>query len=143
MSQIANRPSRGNDNSTRAEQLERDLFGRPIHPLPGHVKGSATSREAAEAIAPIASGWRATVAKLYADAHPSGFTADEAAEKLAASPFLIRPRVSELAASGDIEKTGERRRNSSSKMSAFVWAASARLLRSAPSIVPEAGSDCT
>lgn len=138
MSRLAERFSGSNDNSTRDEQLDHDLFGRPIHPLPGHVKGSATSREAAEAIAPIASGWRGTVAKFYADSHPAGFTADEVAERLAASPFLIRPRVSELGRSGDLEKTGERRRNPSSSMNAAAWRASPALLRKS-STVPDQG----
>ena len=137
MSQLPERLSGGNDHSTINETLERDLFG--LYRLPGHAKGSDTSREAAEAIAPIASGWRGKVATLFADCHPSGLTADEAAIRLGASPFLVRPRVSELAASGDIEKTGERRRNSSSSLRASVWKASAALLRKS-STVPSQGA---
>lgn len=130
MSRLPERLLRGNDNSTTAEQLTRDLFdrGEPIYPAFPGAKGSSTSREAAEAIAPVASTWRGRVAKLFAEAHPQGFTADEAAKELNASPFLIRPRLSELSAAGLIQKTGERRRNPSSSLRAAVWRASAILL---------------
>jgi hypothetical protein len=116
------------------EQLVGDLFdrGEPFYPaFPGAAKGSETSREAAEAIAPAASTWRGKVARLYAEKFPSGFTADEAANQLKATPFMIRPRVTELGAAGLIEKTGERRRNPDSTLNAAVWRASPLLLGSA------------
>jgi DNA-binding transcriptional ArsR family regulator len=53
-------------------------------------------------------------------AAPSGFTADEIAERLGESVLAVRPRVSELFHAGLIEKTGERRRNQSG-LSAHVW----------------------
>lgn len=131
MSRLSESPSAGNHNSTTPEQLTRDLFdhGEPKYPaFPGHRKGSDTSREAAEAIAPAASSWRGRVAKLFADTFPEGLTPDEAAKRLNATPFLIRPRVSELGAAGLIEKTGERRSNPNSTMRAAVWRAAPILL---------------
>jgi len=116
------------------EQLVGDLFdrGEPFYPaFPGAAKGSDTSRDAAEAIAPVASNWRGKVARLYAEKFPSDFTADEAARELNATPFMIRPRVTELGAAGLIERTGERRRNPDSTLNAAVWRAAALLLGSA------------
>jgi hypothetical protein len=113
------------------DQLVGDLFdrGEPFYPaFPGAAKGSETSREAAEVIAPAASNWRGKVARLYFEKFPSGFTADEAASELRATPFMIRPRVTELGAAGLIEKTGERRRNPDSTLNAAVWRASPLLL---------------
>jgi hypothetical protein len=125
--------------------LTRDLFDRrePIYPAFPGSKGSSTSREAAEAIAPAASTWRGRVARLFADLHPRGLTADEAAKELNASPFLIRPRLSELIAAGLIEKTGERRRNPNSSPtppSGEPGVCSARHRRSFPAV--ERDVDC-
>lgn len=131
MKHLPEGPSAGNHNSTSAEQLTRDLFdrGEPKYPAaPGYRKGSDTSREAAEAIAPAASTWRGRVAKLFADVFPEGLTPDEAAKRLDATPFLIRPRVTELGAAGLIERTGERRFNPGSTMRAAVWRAAPILL---------------
>jgi predicted ArsR family transcriptional regulator len=50
-------------------------------------------------------------------------TADEIAERLAASPLTIRPRISELRNAGKVHDTGQRSRNASGK-SAAVWAIS-------------------
>jgi hypothetical protein len=81
--------------------LVSDLFdrGEPIYPaFPGVAKASETSREAAEAIAPFASNWRGKVARLFFEQFPGDFMADQAARELGATPFMIRPRVTELAA---------------------------------------------
>jgi hypothetical protein len=128
------------------EQLVGDLFdrGEPVYPaFPGAAKGSETSREAAEAIAPAASSWRGKVARLYAEKFPGDFTADEAARELNATPFMIRPRVTELGAAGLIQRTGERRRNPDSTLNAAVWRAAPLLLGNnpAPSIAPGDGLD--
>lgn len=131
MSRLSENPSAGNYKPTSPEELTRDLFDRgelKYPAFPGHRKGSDTSREAAEAIAPAASTWRGRVAKLFADVFPAGLTADEAAKRLDATPFLIRPRVTELGAAGLIERTGERRANPNSSMRANVWRASAILI---------------
>lgn len=131
MSRLPESPPVGNHNSTSAEQLTRDLFdrGEPKYPAaPGFRKGSDTSKEAAEKIAPVASTLRGRVARLFKDAFPGNFTADEAAKALNLSPFAIRPRVTELAAAGLIERTGERRLNPHSTMAAYCWRAAGLLL---------------
>jgi hypothetical protein len=112
------------------EQLVGDLFdrGEPRYPSFPGSKGGDTSREAAETISPWASNWRGKLAKLYADSFPDGFTPDEAAKKLNATPFMIRPRVTELSAAGLIVRTGERRNNSHSSLKAAVWRAAPLLL---------------
>src|SRR5438477_11741206 len=113
-----------------SEQLVGDLFdrGEPFYPAFPGSKGASTSREAAEIIAPFASNWRGRVARLFAEKFRSDFTADEAARELNATPFMIRPRVTELGAAGLIERTGERRRNPNSTPNAAVWRATALLL---------------
>jgi hypothetical protein len=122
------------------EQLVGDLFdrGEPIYPAFPGSKGADTSREAAEAIAPFASNMRGKVAKVYADSFPRGFTPDEVAKQLNATPFMIRPRVTELGAVGLIERTGEKRNNPHSSLKAAVWRAASLLLGNdpAPSIAP-------
>jgi hypothetical protein len=112
------------------EQLVGDLFDcdEPSYPAVPGSKGGGTSLEAAEVIAPVASTWRGKVARLYAEKFPRDFTADEAARALGATPFMIRPRVTELGAAGLIERTGERRRNPNSTLNAAVWRASPLLL---------------
>jgi hypothetical protein len=113
------------------EQLVGDLFdrgGEPSYPAFPGSKGGETSREAAEAIAPFASNWRGKVARLYAENFPRDFTADEAARELNATPFMIRPRVTELGTAGLIERTGTRRQNPNSTLNAAVWRASPLLL---------------
>lgn len=114
---------------TIAEQTTADLFGfgTSYPALPGHRGKSETSREAAEAIAPFAANVRGRVAALIAET-PSGLTPDEAASRLGLTPFSVRPRFTELAAAGLIEKTGERRANATSTMKAAVWRATPLLL---------------
>jgi hypothetical protein len=113
-----------------SEQLVGDLFdrGEPLYPAFPGSKNSDTSREAAEAISPAASNWRGKVARLYAESFPRDFTADEAAKELKATPFMIRPRVTELGAAGLIERTGAKRQNPNSTLNAAVWRASPLLL---------------
>lgn len=131
MSRLSENPPADNHNSTSPEQLTRDLFdrGEPGYPAtPGFRKGSDTSKEAAEAIAPVASTLRGRVARLFKESFPDSFTADEAAKALNLSPFAIRPRVTELSAAGLLEKTGERRSNPHSTMRAHCWRAAGPLL---------------
>jgi predicted ArsR family transcriptional regulator len=52
--------------------------------------------------------------------YPGGATADEIAKDLNLSILSVRPRVSELHRSGEIEQTGGRRKNESG-MTATVW----------------------
>lgn len=89
---------------------------------PGFKEQGGTSEEAAERIAPRATIIRAKVLGALL-AHPMGLTADEIADYLGISMLSVRPRVSELAKEGRVEKTGERRTNVTG-MSAAVWRAS-------------------
>lgn len=86
-----------------------DLFSYPASP--GHY-GSDTSRAAAEHIAPDAARLRGMV---LAEIRRAPGTADEIAGRLALSILSVRPRVTELAKTGAIEDTGERRANASGR----------------------------
>ena len=88
--------------------------------LPGY-KGGETSKEAADAIAPIAPGWRGKVLKFLCDNGSQSWLPDEVARELGVSPFLIRPRFTELQAAGLIARTGERRRNIGSTLNAAAY----------------------
>ena len=50
-----------------------------------------------------------------------GLTADQVAAQLDASPFAIRPRVTELNRQGLIERSRTERRRNASGMNAAVW----------------------
>lgn len=85
---------------------------------PGHKAPIDTSEAAAISMIPIAPSIRY---KVYASLFQYGpQTADEVAGKLGLSILSVRPRFSELAASGRLIDTGDRRSNSSGKM-AKVW----------------------
>jgi hypothetical protein len=89
-----------------------------------------TSRDAAEAVAPIAARLRSRVLAGFREA-PEGMTADEMAANLNLSVLAVRPRCSELVRLGELRRTAERRKNSSG-MSAAVLVVSEPL----PGIVP-------
>ena len=72
-----------------------------------------TSIEAAEKIADRAMPIRAKVLFVLQRWPEPGLTADEIAERLAMSPFTIRPRVCELNKQGLIEDSGLCRENES------------------------------
>ena len=112
------------DSLSPAEQLAFDIFergGKAGYPtLPGY-KGGPTSREAAEAIAPVAPTWRGRVLKFLCDNASQSWLPDETAKELGVSPFLIRPRFTELQAAGLIARTGERRRNIGSRLNAAAY----------------------
>lgn len=77
-----------------------------------------TSREAAESVGDRARLIREQVLqvlKVFPD-----MTADEAATFLKLDKLAVRPRFSELAASGRIEDSGQRRKNASGK-NAAAW----------------------
>jgi hypothetical protein len=84
-------------------------------------KTDGTSLEAAEAIAPVAPGWRGKVLKFLCDNGSQSWLPDEVAKQLGVSPFLIRPRFTELQAAGLIARTGERRRNIGSTLNAAAY----------------------
>lgn len=92
-----------------------DLFSYPQGP---GWKARDTARAAADAAAPRAPRLRERIVGLLYPALT--LTADEAAGILGESILSIRPRFSELAATGKIADTGERRPNSSGKR-AIVW----------------------
>jgi hypothetical protein len=79
------------------------------------------SREAAEAITPTAPTWRGKVLKFLCDNGSQSWLPDEVARELGVSPFLIRPRFTELQAAGLIARTGERRRNIGSTLNAAAY----------------------
>jgi predicted ArsR family transcriptional regulator len=101
-----------------------DLFSThdPYPVGPGSKERGGTSEEAAERIASRAETVRLQVLALLRAG--GKLTADEIAKKLKLSVLSVRPRVSELAARGLIERTGGRRQNQSG-MNAAVWRAKA------------------
>ena len=88
------------------------------YPATPGFKASGTSQEAAEAIRPSCERLRTIIKTALNLRGP--MTADECAEHLGYSILSVRPRFTELNKTGQIEKTGERRRNASG-MSASVW----------------------
>jgi hypothetical protein len=105
-----------------------DLFGfrEPSSSFPGTYPSqpgfkSTFSREAARQIRSHTTTVRQAVLGEFAAAYPRGLTADEVAAALNHSILTVRPRVSELHRTSLIEPTPERRRNSTSGMSAVVW----------------------
>lgn len=59
--------------------------------------------------------------KFLCDHSSQSWLPDEAARQLGVSPFLIRPRFTELQAAGLIARTGERRRNIGSTLNAAAY----------------------
>lgn len=81
-------------------------------------KGTDTSREAAESIAPDTGRLRILILNTL-EKH-GALTADEIADRMGESVLSIRPRVSELRNMGRIADTGYRRANKSGRKAA-VW----------------------
>jgi hypothetical protein len=84
---------------------------------PGY-RALGTSKDAAEAVAPVAVRLRGRVLAGFKDAL-DGMTADEMASRLNLSILAVRPRCSELVRLGELQRTAERRKNSTG-MSAAV-----------------------
>ena len=89
------------------------------YPASPGFKTQGPSQDAASAIAGAAATLR-TRALLCISRTPGGLTADEVETELGASPFAVRPRITELNRLGQIERTEERRRNEFG-MTATVW----------------------
>jgi len=89
----------------------------PYHGTPG-FKEPTTSREAAIKFKTHAETLRAQALAEIAAA-PS--TADEIAARLGSTVLAVRPRISELAKMGKIERVPNVRRKNASGMSAAVW----------------------
>lgn len=80
--------------------------------------GTTTGAEAAQAAAPTAETLRRRALAALVAYGP--MTADEIAEKLGEPILSVRPRVSELRASGSVEPTNTRRPTAAGN-SAQVW----------------------
>jgi hypothetical protein len=87
---------------------------------PGSKERGGTSEAAAQGIAPAAPHLRGRVLACLRDRGPA--TPDECASRLDLDILSVRPRFSELARCGLIQKTGERRPNRSGAL-ANVWQA--------------------
>jgi hypothetical protein len=86
-------------------------------------KVEGPSREAAEAITPAAKTLRDRVLTLVQSLDDGeALTADQIAFRLKRSPLSVRPRVSELAATGKLVRSNHRGKNESG-MSATKWRA--------------------
>lgn len=79
-----------------------------------------TSRQAAEAIAPLAASIRAKVLAVVKAAGPVGATGDDIADELGLLVYQVRARLSELRAAGEIVDS-ERRRKGASGRNGAVW----------------------
>jgi hypothetical protein len=83
-----------------------------IYPMSPGFKSDGTSRQAANAIAPMARNLRGRVlAHIKASAAPP--TADEIADQLGQSILSVRPRVAELHRQGEITVADSKGRNES------------------------------
>ena len=87
-----------------------DLFDH--YPASPGFKEPTTSRDAAASMADAAPKLRDKCKRALSLA-PG--TADEVAERIGASPFAVRPRITELHRLGAICPTGERRANESGR----------------------------
>lgn len=85
---------------------------------PGY-KVTGPSQDAAIAMIPIAGTLQDRVYAMI-ERSANGLTTDECAERLGETVLSIRPRFTELAAKGEIEDSGIRRKNASGR-SATVW----------------------
>lgn len=90
-----------------------------IYPGAPGFKAQGPSEDAARTMRPTAARLRALVLARIGQS-PNGTTADEIAEHLNLSILSVRPRVSDLNRHGDIQPTGQRRKNESG-MTATVW----------------------
>lgn len=108
--------------SRTAEALAPDLFDARYPNSPGH-KENTTSRDAAHKMTGTARALQARILALLKH-HYLGLTADQCADLLGkpATPFGVRPRLTELQALGLVEDSGERRKNVSKRW-AKVWRA--------------------
>jgi hypothetical protein len=102
-----------------AVAAQTNLFDRP-EPLPPYVRCSATSREAASAVAPKAETYRNRILAAIA-AHPAGLTDEDGQDITGINGNTYRPRRGELQERGRIAPCGKRRGRSG--LEAVVWVA--------------------
>lgn len=100
----------------------KDLLGDTpaAYPFTPGYKETTTSREAARKISGTAAKLRERCFEQVALAGADGISTDQVAEALGESMLAVRPRFSELAKEGRIQKTGRRVVNASG-MSANLW----------------------
>ncbi|MFM9921896.1 hypothetical protein VLK31_02795 [Variovorax sp. H27-G14] len=96
-----------------------DLFGDPAPPYQRH---SATSRRAAERIAPMAHTKRGEVLAFLASCGPNGATDEEMQRRMPMPANTQRPRRIELVADGFVKSSGKTRITRSGDY-AVVWVA--------------------
>lgn len=108
-------PSTSRGLASRAEPRRR--AARAVYPDTPGFKADGPSAEAADHAASAAATLRAQALALL---RTRSLTADEIAAALGRSVLSVRPRISELVTLGQVEDTGERRRNRSGRR-ASVW----------------------
>ena len=79
-----------------------------------------TSRQAAEAMAPLAASIRAKVLAIIKASGAAGVTGDDIAEELGLLVYQCRARISELRKAGEVVDS-ERRRTGASGRKGAVW----------------------
>ncbi len=84
------------------------------------ARGSATSKAAAQAVAPYLSPMRARVCNALIQAHPAGLTCDDIEVATNTSHQSASPRLRELEALGIVRETTVKRATRSGH-EAFVW----------------------
>lgn len=90
---------------------------------PGYrANAPETSREAAEAVAPMARNHRDQILAVIKAAYPESRSSDQIAHTIGLSPYSVRPRVSELLAGGKIERTDDRTKNEGGR-TVMLWRA--------------------
>ena len=103
-----------------------DLFTYVSYPVSPGYQDRDTSKAAASDMKPTAATLRAQCLAVLRSNHVLSLTADEVALWLGLSVLSIRPRISELAMTGKIKDTGNRRKNDSGR-SAIVWTCTEKL----------------
>jgi hypothetical protein len=106
-----------------------DFFeaGKQYPQFAGSKAQDGPSVEAARRITAYLGPLRAKVLSYFVEQHPADFTADEVGARLGLSPFCSRPRCTELAKLGLLEKTA-RRVTGKSGYTAGTWRASAKAM---------------
>jgi predicted ArsR family transcriptional regulator len=93
----------------------------PDHP--GYRRNAPeTSKEAADAIAPMARNHRDQILAVIKAAYPDSRSSDQIASEVGLSPYSVRPRVSELVAGGQVERTEDRIKNQGGR-TVMLWRA--------------------
>ena len=98
--------------------LADDLAAAQYPNAPGYKTGT-TSKAAAKAIRSRAHTISERILEVLA-CHPTGLTADDAAQIIGVSILACRPRFSELLEQGKIKQTDKRGMNASG-MKAHIW----------------------